>query len=503
MKIGNIIINDLKLGNTQIQKVMLGSNLVWEKNINFLTNLVAYYPLNSNVSDFSGNNNNGTQINSPTYTSSKVSYGINFGNDDIMRHFEIVDSDDLSFTDGISDIPFSISMWVNFTSFNTVGNWLINKRGASNGTDEWQIIYYQNRLTFYKFNFNNNSIFQQISSNLSPFSLNTWYHISYTDDGSGVIGSGKLYINGIDVTSLNQNVGGIYSRMNNSNSIVKVGINAWSPLTTGLKHKGLIDEVAIWKNRELTPREVLELYNIGNLGTPIVYNTLQDNLVAYYPFEGNGNDMVNYYNGSYNSSVVGFTTGKNLQGASFIKNINSKITIPNNGDLSFTTGVNDLPFTISLWVKINSTGNHFLIMKYLNADTNSEWAFYIVSNKIRGLIMDKNTNNTYILKETTLVLNNLQLYHLCLTYDGVNGYNGMKIYVNGIQQTCINLSLGTYTGMKSGLLPMTIGNSSQTTINNNVTDGVIDELAIWKNRELMVTEVLELYNSGLGKFYPF
>lgn len=221
-----------------------------------------------------------------------------------------------------------------------------------------------------------------------------------------------------------------------------------------------------------------------------------DGLVAYYPFEGNANDMVNSYNGSYNSSFVGFTTGKILQASSFIKNINSKITIPNNGDLSFTNGINDLPFTISLWTKINSNGNHFLILKFLNTNTNSEWGFYIFGNKVRGLIVDKNTNNTYILKETTLGLNTIQFYHLCLTYDGVNGYNGMKIYVNGIEQTCINLSSGTYTGMKSGLLPMTIGNSSQTANNAFVTDGIIDELAIWKNRELTATEVLELYSKG-------
>lgn len=42
------------------------------------------------------------------------------------------------------------------------------------------------------------------------------------------------------------------------------GINA------DAKTRGLIDELAIWKNRELTATEVAELYNKGNSGNPII-----------------------------------------------------------------------------------------------------------------------------------------------------------------------------------------------------------------------------------------
>ena len=250
---------------------MIAKNYIFGRKYgaNFLTNLVAYYPLNSNANDVV-NGYNGSQVGSPTYTSGKVSNAINFGNDTTNRYFDIADKNDFSFTNGTTDVPFTISLWVNCSGLGAIGNWFINKRGGTSGTDEWQFIFYGNRVEFAKFQFNNNAIAQQIATPTGVLPLNTWTHFTYTDNGSGAVGSGKMYRNGVLNTNINQNVGGTYTRMNNSNSIVKVGINAWSPSTHRLKHRGLIDELAIWKNRELTATEVLELYTKGNAGTPLI-----------------------------------------------------------------------------------------------------------------------------------------------------------------------------------------------------------------------------------------
>lgn len=236
---------------------------------NFLDGLVAYYPLNSNAND-SINGYNGTQVGTPTFTSGKVSNAINFGNDATPRYFNIADNNDFSFTNGTTDVPFTIAMWVKFSAFNITGNWFINKRGATSVTDEWQFLFFQNRLQFWKFQFNNNAFYQQIATTTTPFSLNTWYHICYTDSGNASVGSGKLYINGVANVAINQNVEGTYTRMNNGTNLARVGYPSWSPPPASSHHKGLIDELAIWKNRELTATEVLELYTKGNLGTPII-----------------------------------------------------------------------------------------------------------------------------------------------------------------------------------------------------------------------------------------
>ena len=236
---------------------------------NFLNGLVAYYPFDANANDFSGNSHNGTQIGSPTYVAGKINNAINFGNNLNLNYIDIADNNDFSFTNGTTDVPFTISMWVNLTSASVTGSWFISKRGETSGTDEWQFMFFQNRVQFWKFQFNNNGIYQQIATATGALPLNTWTHFVYTDDGSGAVGSGKIYRNGVLSTNINQNTGGTYTRMNNGTNLTRIGMNSWTPAAT-LKTRGLIDELSVWKNRELTASEVLELYNKGNAGLPLI-----------------------------------------------------------------------------------------------------------------------------------------------------------------------------------------------------------------------------------------
>ena len=251
---------------------MIAKNYIFGRKygVTFLTDLVAYYPLNSNANDLSGKGHNGTQGGTPTFTSGKVGNAINFGNDAVLRYVNIADNADFSFTNGTNDVPFTISLWVNCSGLGVIGNWFINKRGATSGTDEWQFVFLADRVQFFKFQFNNNAIYQQIATATGALPLNTWTHICYTDSGNASVGSGKLYINGVANVAINQNVGGTYTRMNNGTSVTRIGLSSWDSVHTSVKHRGLIDELAIWKNRELTATEVLELYSKGNAGTPII-----------------------------------------------------------------------------------------------------------------------------------------------------------------------------------------------------------------------------------------
>ena len=234
----------------------------------YLDKLVGYYPFNSNGNDFSGKGHDGTIVGSPTYSTGKVGNAIDFINDTNANYVDIPHTTDFNFADAVNDYPFSMCMWVKFHAFSMTANFFLNKRTTTSSGDEWQLIYYGNRLQFYKFQYDNNSIWQQIATSLSPFSLNTWYHIAYTDSGTNAVGSGKLYINGIENVSINQN-NGAYTKLNYGNSISRFGAPSWSPAST-LKHKGLIDESYIWKDRCLTPSEVLDIYNKGVLGQILI-----------------------------------------------------------------------------------------------------------------------------------------------------------------------------------------------------------------------------------------
>lgn len=234
----------------------------------YLDKLVGYYPFNSNSLDFSGKNHNGTIVGSPTFSTGKVGNAIDFINDTNANYVDIPHTTDFNFSDATHDYPFSMCMWVKFHEFSSLGNWLINKRGGTSATDEWQLMYYENRLWFSKFQFNNQGIYQTIQTSMSPFSLNTWYHIAYTDSGNNAVGSGKLYINGIENVELNANVGA-YTKLNYGNSISRFGAFSWV-FVGSIKHKGLIDESYIWKDRCLTPSEVLDIYNKGILGQILI-----------------------------------------------------------------------------------------------------------------------------------------------------------------------------------------------------------------------------------------
>lgn len=225
--------------------------------------LVAYYSFNNNNANDSLGNHNGTVVGTPTFVSGKVGNAIDFVNNDSLNNITIPDSNDFSFTDGTNDLPFSMSFWVNITANSSVGNVIISKRGTVAGNSEWQFTIFNisGFLQFTKIDKTNLSI-QQNARHNTTLSLSTWYHFVITDNGTKTFSGMKIYINGVSVSLIDNSVGGTYTGMGNSTVALTLG-NATQGFATTIKHRGLIDEVAIWKNRELTAAEVTQIYNSG------------------------------------------------------------------------------------------------------------------------------------------------------------------------------------------------------------------------------------------------
>lgn len=218
--------------------------------------VVAGYKSENNANDVTGNNN-GT-VTGAGYATGKLGNAFNFTG--TGHRVDIADSNDLSFTSGGGlDVAFSISLWVYITSYQAVGNWIINKRNNTSGGDEWQM-YLSNSdasLHFLKFDRATNSIYQGVK--ITRPSLNAWHHIAYTDDGSKTNSGMKFYLNGVLQPTTNVN-SGIYTGMNNGSSIVRLGAAAWN-LLANQQHLGRIDEAYILKNYQLTSSDVRYLYN--------------------------------------------------------------------------------------------------------------------------------------------------------------------------------------------------------------------------------------------------
>ena len=216
----------------------------------YTTNLVASYSFDTDFSDYTGNN--------PLTVTGNVLAGVTGGVVDNCADFEgtddytvAADSDDFSFTDGATDLPFSVSFWLNFDTISSgAGAWILSKRLASATNDEYQIFFYTNKFSL--FLASQGSAGSNIYATFpytAPTGGTTWEHFTVTYDGSETFEGITMYLNGVSQTLTNLGVG-TYLGMTNTETIINIGSRSFGP-TEG-EFNGKMDEFHIWKNRELT-----------------------------------------------------------------------------------------------------------------------------------------------------------------------------------------------------------------------------------------------------------
>ena len=180
--------------------------------------------------DLSGNGNNGTLVNGPTFDSDNRG-SIDFdGSDDYV---------DLGYNENLLSDSKTNEAWVNASSF-------INWRGIISNFPSWgtgfglQIGIRENIAATVSG--------QYLKTSWAP-SLNTWYHIVATHNSSD--NSNKLYVNGILESTLTRNVSYV------ENAVTRIGCFYNTP---SLLFAGKIPIVQIY-NRALTPQEITQNYN--------------------------------------------------------------------------------------------------------------------------------------------------------------------------------------------------------------------------------------------------
>jgi hypothetical protein len=211
------------------------------------------------ITDGSGMNNHGVS-GGATPIQGKIDIGKDFnGASDFIQ---IPDADSLSFGNGTTDTPMTISAWVNPHTLGGTGsgNWIINKRGTG-ALDEWQLVFWQGQLGLALFTNNTNSMNQMTNT---TWTAGQWYHVVTTYDGSKTNAGIKIYVNGILQTSTGS-VTGSYTGMNNTIQPVTIGRPGWSP---ALYFDGTIDEVRI-DNVVRSASDVRQAYEVGLRSHPI------------------------------------------------------------------------------------------------------------------------------------------------------------------------------------------------------------------------------------------
>lgn len=148
----------------------------------------AYYPLNGNSIDFSGNGNSGTDT-AITYPQGRFGQGARFNGS--SSKVTIADSSSLSITGN-----YTVSFWTRIItepSTNTIEVWL-DKVGASE-SGGYGIDYYNNAGVMYIRAYHLITTTFYIYSTLQNLGINTWNLITMTYDGANQV----LYRNGIRI----------------------------------------------------------------------------------------------------------------------------------------------------------------------------------------------------------------------------------------------------------------------------------------------------------------
>ena len=216
-------------------------------------------------------------------------------------------------------------------------------------------------------------------------------------------------------------------------------------------------------------------------------SSLATDLVSYWELEEASGTRVDSHgsNDLTDNNTVGQGTGIIGDGADFERtNTDEYLSYNDTGGVFNPSG----DFSISLWYKLESTGNACLV-DYGN-DASSGW-----------LIQDEASNRIFVRRDTTTGNKDVTYthtqdtswHHLVVVSDQGST---LKIYYDGTERSSIangGTGDGTTGEFKIGAL---LNGASYV----NEMDGVIDEVGFW-SRALSASDVTALYNSGAGLPY--
>ena len=454
------------------------------------TNLVASYNFDADFTDYTGNNPLTPSGGTPPVAG--VSGGVvsNCAEFNSTGDYTLTaDSDDFSFTDGVADLPFSVSFWANFTSYNAQGVYFLSKRDASTN-EEYQIVVSQNIFNVFLFGGGGTANYLRGQLSYTP-PIGIWHHYTVTYDGSETSAGIKLYIDGVS-QALTYGSVGTYTGMVNGSQDVNIGSQSWNPAAGSFD--GKLDEYHIWKDRELTSAEVTDIYTTELAGNSILPADFTTNLVASYNFDADFTDYTGNHPLTSSGNVTAGTAGGVVSNCSDFGGTSSDfLEALDSDDFSFTDGVSDLPFSVSMWVNFDVVANSWFFDKR-GTSPNDEYQITYYSGSFAIALASQGGFAAYLNATYAITPVVGTWYHLTWTYDGSGTFAGIKLYIDGVSQALTNISVGTYVGMSNGTAVARFGKFTDSSPFN----GKMDETHIWKNRELTAAEVTDIYTTELA-----
>jgi len=424
--------------------------------------LVAYYPFNGNANDESGNGNHGVLVNAQSTTDRFENPNSAFYFTGASSYVDIASSEISNLT-----FPFTITAWINIDSI-LAGT--IFSTNTYTGNYSGIELFIQNDgtlvLRFADNTGNTGSNRTKYNTSANFITANNWIFVSAICEDENTC---TLYAN--ENIEMPARVG--------TRSLVSNGSNGkiHYPGKYGAYFNGKIDDVRIF-NSALNQQKLDSLYHV---------NGWKENLVAYYPFNGNANDESG--NGNHGTVTNATTTndrfGNPESAYTFDGTGNTYINIGNNVKPSF-------PITFCAWVKLDTLVDCEIMRNDLN-DGNSYYHGVTMQIKNDGRIQgfvgsgyaSPNTRKSKRTNEDSLIT--IGSWHFISII--FNNYNDIAIYVDA--QEYDGYYNGNGTGMTYGHYDGHIGIGL--TNGFNAVDGEIDDIRIF-NSALSHQEVLSIFH---------
>jgi hypothetical protein len=409
--------------------------------------LVAYYPLENDVLDASGNGYDGTIAGDPAFVEGAVGMALEFDGDDHV---------DTGYTEDLAD-------W-------TISAWAMSPAAPSGDSPSGPV----HREINYQFNWNHgDDTFRGAAAlrvggtwyaaKYAPLEADTWYHLTATYDGDSL----KAYRDGELITD-NTDLSG---DPDTEAATLKLGRHA----TAEQYFTGTVDEAMIY-NRVLSTGEVRYLAGFRAMTDPGT-----DALIAYYPLDidaldasGNGNDGTINGDPNFVEGMVGMAMEFDGDG-DFVDCGNAPI-------LALTDAV-----SISAWIKVAVQGADHKVGG--NQDSvNGGYKMSVYNDKVEFEI--RTSSNSAVLNRSVAGGTVLEVdvwYHVAGVYSLADGY--IRTYINGE----LDRELETTDALGASPGPLMIGCEPFSTGQYNF-NGVMDDIRVY-NEALSEAEVRYLANN--------
>lgn len=408
-------------------------------------NLVAHYSLNGNGIDETQFGNHGAPEDDATAVTNRHDWGSNALDGAVTADNSIALQSDYT----------TISFWVKPNAFPPFGEVYLMSNGG--WQERWKISLPDHGKPVFTTH-SGGACCSDMDSG-TPLALDTWTHVVMVHDGT----NDKIFLNGVLANT--KSVAGALDKTK-----YPLGIG-YDPIDNGSFFDGAIDDVQIY-NEALSDAEIADLYDAQS-PAPVIAS----DLVASYPFSGNGMDETDYQNHSAGASLGVDRFSKVNQAAAF-NGVNTEVTAANSPQLN-------TPYTtVSFWVNPNTlpaTGEAFLMS---HGGWQERWKISLPShgkpvwttNHTNGISdMDSGDGNELVAGTWT---------HVVMLHDGAKD----KIYMNGVmvaeKDVVGDLDNTTYP-FGIGYNPIDGG---------NWFDGLIDEVQIYKVA-LSDSEIADLYDA--------